>query len=372
MEDEPLFDKPEESRTKRLEDAIREWESLLTYIANGVIVTDEQGTTKVINPPAKKVLNLPLDIIVVDNIMLRDKLGFNPIEILTENKKEVLKREVSISGRTYEVIVSTLQDESKVLMGTLLNFLDISQEKEFETRKADFITMVVHDLKSPITVVKGGTEAMLGELVGGLTEAQKAMLLGVQEAGNRAIELIEDFLELSKLESQQTKLELSVTEIPQLILRSLVSVQLLAQQKNLVLTHQIEENLPPALAETGKLERVLINLLTNAIKFTPEQGQIEVHVKVAEYALGPGGAKKRMVQIGVRDTGPGITPEEKNFIFEKYGQTKIGKSFEYRGTGLGLAICKMIVEAHNGKIWVDSEPGRGSTFSFAIPVAERG
>lgn len=358
-------------RTKSLEKANKEMESLLTNMVGGVIMTDNQGVVKVINPYAKKLLGLSEDVSYSNKEFLKNKLGVNPVKILQENEQDVLKREVSIFGRTYQIIASAIRDESKALVGTVLIFLDITQEKELEELKTDFMTMIVHDLKAPMTVIKGGTELVLSELANTITENQKAVFLDIRTASNRVISLIEDFLDLAKLRSQRITLKLHPLDVSELILRALMDVHLLTQKKNLKLVHKIEENLPPALAEAEKLERVLVNLLSNAIKFTPESGQIEVHARLAEQASDPDNSKRKFIQIDIRDTGPGIDPEEKEFIFEMYRQTKMGKSSEHKGTGLGLAICKMIIDAHGGKIWVDSKPGKGSTFSFVIPVVER-
>lgn len=362
-------------RTRSLEKANKELESVLTNMANGVIMTDDQGTI-VINRPAKKLLGLTVEMGSLDRGFLKSRLGINPAEVLLENllennKEEVLEREVPISGRIYRVVISAVRDESKALVGTVLIFIDITQEKELEELKADFTTMIVHDLKSPMTVVKGGAEILLGGMIGEVTEKQKAILSDIREASNRVIALIDDFLDLSRLGSQQIKRDFHTTDVSQLILRTFMEIRVLIQKKNLILTHQIEEGLPLVLAEAKNLERVLVNLLNNAIKFTPEEGHIEVQARLTSQDFGARDPGKRFVQIDVSDTGPGIDPEEKELLFEKYRQTKTGKSSGYKGTGLGLAICKLIVEAHGGKIWVDSHPGRGSTFSFTVPVAER-
>jgi two-component system sensor histidine kinase ResE len=356
----------------RLEQEKKELESLLTHVLPGALLVDRQGTIKIINSSAKKILKLPADTEFVESSFLKNVLGFNPVELLIESKKEIIKKEVRISEGTYQVMVSGVRDEFQALTGAVVVILDITEEKKLQEREADFIAMIVHDLKSPMTVIKGGAEVILNQVIGGITEEQKAILFDIQSASERAIGLIDNFLELSQLEFRQRKLDLRKVNMEELILKALMAIHLLAQKKNLVLTHHIEENLPPALGEAEKLERVLVNLLNNAVKFTPEGGQIEAKVRLVQLPEEQGEFKKRrMIQVDISDTGPGVAMEDQELIFEKYQQAKVGRSQEYRGTGLGLAICKMIIDAHNGKIWVHSEPGRGSTFSFLIPVAEQ-
>ncbi len=355
-----------------LEEINKGLKSLFTSMIPGALLVDNRETVKIINPSAKKILGLSVDTEFVDSSFLKNTLGFSPLELLIESKKEIIKKEIRISEKIYQTIISAVRDESQALMGAVVIILDVTEEKKFQEREADFLAMIVHDLKSPMTVIKGGTEALLSEVIGSLTGEQKAILFDIQGASERAVELINNFLELSQLEFRQMKLELRGINICELILKALMEVHLLAQRKSLVLTHHLEENLPPVLGEAEKLERVLVNLLNNAVKFTPEQGQIEVKARLIELPAEQEELKKRrMIQVDISDTGPGVAVEDRELIFEKYQQAKIGRSPEYRGTGLGLAICKMIIEAHNGKIWVHGEPGRGSTFSFIVPVAEQ-
>jgi signal transduction histidine kinase len=355
-----------------LEEINKDLKSLVTSMIPGALLVDNREIIKIMNPSAKKILGLPVDTEFVEGSFLKNTLGFSPMGLLIESKKEIVKKEIRISERIYQTIISAVRDESQALLGVAVVILDITEEKKLQEREADFLAMIVHDLKSPMTVIKGGTEALLSEVIGGLTQEQKAILFDIQSSSERAIELINNFLELSQLEFRQMKLELRRVNICELILKALMEIHLLAQRKNLVLTHHLEENLPPVLGEAEKLERVLVNLLNNAVKFTPEQGQIEVKARLVEWPSEQEELKKRrMIRVDISDTGPGVAVEDRELIFEKYQQAKIGRSPEYRGTGLGLAICKMIIEAHNGKIWVHGEPGRGSTFSFIVPVAEQ-
>jgi len=173
------------------------------------------------------------------------------------------------------------------------------------------------------------------------------------------VDLVSDFLDLSRLEAGRIDLVRQEVSLEQLIQNSLDNYTVLAQGKKISLRSNVDPALPQIKADPRRLDQVLSNLLHNAIKFTGEGGQIEV---------GAGGQNGKETRVWVKDTGAGIAPDELGLIFEKYRQSASGKTSIHKGTGLGLVICKMIVEAHQGKIWAESEEGKGTTFSFSIPI----
>ncbi|OGQ92799.1 MAG: hypothetical protein A2253_06215 [Deltaproteobacteria bacterium RIFOXYA2_FULL_55_11] len=172
------------------------------------------------------------------------------------------------------------------------------------------------------------------------------------------MDLVNDFLDLSKLEVGHIDLVKKEVDLKQLIQNAVDNYLVLAQERKISLKSRIAEGLAEIAADPRRLDQVFGNLISNAIKFTPEGGEIEVGAD-QENGLG--------VKVWVRDNGVGIAPEEIGQIFEKYRQTTSGKESKHKGTGLGLVISKMIVEAHGGKIWVESEEGKGTTFAFTIP-----
>lgn len=230
--------------------------------------------------------------------------------------------------------------------------------KEVERMKADFYSLMSHELRTPLTSIREGTNMLLEGLGGEVTEKQGELLVIIAEESSRLIDLVSRLLELSKLEAGQLTINLSRTELSPLIARSIREMVPLAAAKNITIESDIEE-IPPVNAEPERILQVLRNLLGNALKFTPSGGR----VRVALCRTGDG------VSVSVTDTGPGIPEEEVCLVFEKFRQASPpASSHKFQGTGLGLAIVRHIVQAHGGRVWVESEVGQGSTFTFVLPV----
>jgi PAS domain S-box-containing protein len=223
----------------------------------------------------------------------------------------------------------------------------------------DFTAMIAHDLRSPLSNVIGVGEMMSAGLFGPINDEQKKWLGKVVETGRGLVNLTSDFLDVSKLESGRIDLGREEVNLSRLVNGVLQSYHLQAQEKKIRLRGGIDAPTTPFQADTRRLEQVLNNLLSNALKFTPEGGGVELGASVD-------GAEAK---IWVKDTGVGIAPEELGRLFEKYKQSRSGKTSKHQGTGLGLVICKMIVEAHGGKIWAESEVGKGTMFTFTIPIS---
>ncbi|MBI2087481.1 MAG: GAF domain-containing protein [Deltaproteobacteria bacterium] len=225
---------------------------------------------------------------------------------------------------------------------------------------ADFTAMIAHDLRSPLTAVVSEAAMLEDGLYGPVSEEQKRRLAKIQAHSRNLVDLVNDFLDLSKLEAGRVDLVKQEVNLGDLIQDSLDNHLLLAQSKKIALRTCVDPGLPRVIADPRRLGQVLSNLLSNAIKFTPEGGQIDVSAGKND-ATG--------VEVWVKDTGLGISPEEIRSLFEKYAQTRSGQTTKSKGTGLGLAICKMIVDAHGGRIWAESEEGKGTTVRFTIPYA---
>ena len=228
-----------------------------------------------------------------------------------------------------------------------------------EKEKADFTAMIVHDLRSPLTAVTGAASILEEGLAGPVSEEQKKWAVKIQAGARTLLDLVNDFLDLSKLEAGRIELNKEEVDLNQLIRNSLDNYLVLAKDKKISLNNRVAPAPPRLKADARRLDQVLANLLSNAIKFTREGGEIEV------------GASKETseeIKVWVKDNGVGIPAPELGLLFEKYRQTTSGKTAKQKGTGLGLVICKMIVEAHGGKIWVESKEGEGTTFFFSLPI----
>lgn len=237
--------------------------------------------------------------------------------------------------------------------------------QELEKLRDSLTHMIVHDLRTPLTSFLTGLQSV--EYMGALTDEQAECLELSINGGETLLSMINDLLDVSKMESGALVLDCQKISASELAARSLQQVAALAREKNLQILSQIAPDLPVLEGDTEKLGRTLVNLMGNAIKFTPE-GR-EITLSISHHAR-----PDRMPSFvfSVSDSGEGIPSEDFERIFEKFGQVDSGNHSDKRGrkmsTGLGLTFCKMVVEAHGGRIWLESEIGRGSNFMFAIPI----
>jgi two-component system sensor histidine kinase BarA len=231
--------------------------------------------------------------------------------------------------------------------------------KELDHLKSTFVSVVSHELRTPMTSIKGYVENLLDGLAGALTDKQTRSLERVKHNIDRLTRMINELLDLSKIEAGRLELHLAPIDVVDLVEDVVENYRATARQKSIMLRAVLHAPLPMVRADTDKLHRVLINLVHNAIKFTPEGGEILVEV-------GTRGAD--FVEVTVIDNGNGIPPNELDKIFDKFYWSK-SAPVEARGAGLGLAIAKNLIELHGGSIRVESVLGKGSRFSFTVPVA---
>jgi len=262
--------------------------------------------------------------------------------------------------------VSPINDKAGNITAFLHLAKDITEKKRYEQRlkeldrmKSDFVSNVSHELRTPLTAIKASVDNMLDGITGPLGEKQARYLTRIKSNTDRLARLINDLLDLSRIEAG--KIDLKPTRLPLATLTKEVAETLrpVAVEKLISLEVASPDIGMTAWADRDKVVQVLMNLISNAVKFTPQHGKVTL-------AIQKNG--NEWVQISVADTGPGILPEEANKIFAKFYQIAQMDKQKAKGTGLGLAISKALVEMHGGKIWVESEVGRGSTFSFTLPA----
>jgi protein-histidine pros-kinase len=225
--------------------------------------------------------------------------------------------------------------------------------------QADFSAMIAHDLRAPLSNIIGATGIMENGLVGAMNEGQKKWTGRIKTNASSLIELVNDFLDVSKIEAGKIDISCEPTDVKELIVNARENHLPIANDKKIALTSESDPSLPRIDADARRLDQVLNNLLSNSLKFTPAGGTIRIRA-VPEDGTG--------IRVEVTDTGAGISRDEIDGLFQKYRQTESGKKSQHKGTGLGLVICKMIVEAHGGTIRVESEAGKGTTFSFTLPL----
>ncbi len=224
--------------------------------------------------------------------------------------------------------------------------------------KSEFLANMSHELRTPLNAILGFSEVLAQGMFGAVNEKQAEYLHDILESGRHLLSLINDILDLSKVEAGRMELELSEFDLPQAIQTALTLVRERALRRGIEIHHAIDDRLVVIRADERKVKQVLLNLLSNAIKFTPEGGRIDVRAA----------PKDGLVVVSVADTGIGIAVEDLETIFQEFRQVGTADK-KAEGTGLGLALAKKFVELQGGRIWVVSEPGRGSTFTFSLPAS---
>jgi signal transduction histidine kinase len=215
-----------------------------------------------------------------------------------------------------------------------------------------------HELRTPLNAIIGFSEALMDKMFGEVSDKQLDYLKDIHESGKHLLALINDILDLSKIEAGRMELELSNFHLPTAISNALVLVRERAVRHGVQLGSEIDSRLGDFQADERKVKQVLLNLLSNAVKFTPDGGRVDVTAKL----------DTEFVEIAVRDTGAGIAAEDQSSLFEEFKQVGKDTARRAEGTGLGLALTKRFVELHGGKIRVESAPGKGSTFAFTLPM----
>jgi signal transduction histidine kinase len=224
--------------------------------------------------------------------------------------------------------------------------------------KSEFLANMSHELRTPLNAIIGFSEAMMEQMFGELNEKQLDYQKDINESGKHLLSLINDILDLSKIEAGRMELELSTFHLPTALSNAVTLIRERAQRHGIALGVEIDEGLGEFQADERKVKQILLNLLSNAVKFTPDGGRVEVSAKL----------DTDKVEISVKDTGVGITPEDQASLFEEFKQLGKDSSRRGEGTGLGLALTKKFVELHGGAMRVESAPGKGSTFMFSLPL----
>jgi len=234
---------------------------------------------------------------------------------------------------------------------------DKSRQLETASRhKSEFLANMSHELRTPLNAIIGFSEVLSERMFGEINQKQSEYLGDILESGRHLLSLINDILDLSKIEAGRMELEPSDFNLPGAIENTLVLIRERAQRRGIALERTIDGRLGTIHADERKVKQVLLNLLSNALKFTPEGGRIDVLA----------GIRDGVAEIAVKDTGVGIAPEDQESVFEEFRQVGVA-SKKVEGTGLGLAISRKFIELHGGKIWVKSQIGKGSTFTFTLP-----
>jgi PAS domain S-box-containing protein len=278
-------------------------------------------------------------------------------ESAEESKQKVLLLRSREQDYYFNVVIKIIRDLDAGINSIVVLFQNITQIKQLEKVKTDFVAAVSHEFKTPLTSIMMGLSLLHDEKIGSLNEKQLETLRMIEEEGETLTTLVTDLLEVLRLDSGRSIFKIRPVSVEELIAKSVKKFLDTAESKEVSLTYEADENLPKVSADPEKITWVLNNLITNALKYTNAGDQILVNAMV----------KHQKMLITVKDTGMGIPPGYQDKLFDKFTQVK-SYDLEVRGTGLGLAIAKEIVEANGGEIWYESALDSGSAFTFTLPL----
>lgn len=361
--------------------------AILDSTADGILMTDMHGIVLTANPMSAQIIG-------VDEQSLIGRALDDVLETLSARAQEVVSRPwgngdhtgdgdapVFVSEFTFgqaphrfsRLLMLPVRDANDVIYGRLAVLRNITQEKELEQLREDYTSMLVHDLRAPLTSIMNGIMMVQRQLVGPVNDQQQELLKIAYQGSTTMLALINNLLDISKMEQGSLVLDLKPLAPYAIIDRAIERLQVSAHSQHVRIEQQLSAHLPLMEADDEMIVRVLQNLLDNAIKFSPNGAAVTLGVDFsgAHHPLPQEVPLKLPIDEGnwlifwIQDRGRGIPPAYHKRIFEKFGQVRGQK---VRGTGLGLTFCKLAIEAHSGRIWVESEEGQGSVFAFALPL----
>ncbi|MEM7118970.1 MAG: ATP-binding protein [Chloroflexota bacterium] len=332
-------------------------ETVLIHMSDGAIIVDSDGYVLLNNPATNRILNIPN----------REIVGRSLAEVVRHHQLIALWQRCQRTGEEQtaaveigrELFLQAVITPFPEQNGYLMMLHDLTQVHVLQTVRRDFISNVSHELRTPLASLRAVVETLQDGAVDHPDVARR--FLGRAEVEVSTLtQMVEELLELSRIESGQVPLKLEKTAVSSLVLIPLDRVRHMAQRENIALILDLPARLPHVLADAGRVQQVVTNLLHNAVKFTLENGRITITATVKK--------KENAVHIQVTDTGAGIPEEDLPRIFERFYKSDRARTRGAGGTGLGLAIARHIIQAHNGRIWAESEEGKGSTFYFSLPI----
>jgi signal transduction histidine kinase len=368
------------------EKAVSQSTAILQSLSDGVIVCDQNGAVITVNLAAEKILDRPIDELVTWNLgdLLRRLLGRRdgelPLDDLLKHpwdertQPRTLSTTFQIGPRTISVTLDPVISTKEELLGAVAVFRDRTREVESDRLKTEFIGTVSHELRTPMTSIKGFTQLLTMGNLGPVNETQKEFLNIIQSNAERMIAIINDLLDITKIETGSVELEIRPIHVAETLSKVLLDLQAKVHERQQTLTLSLPAGLPLVRADAHRFNQILFNLVSNAVKYTPRGGSITIEAREVSAEAVPederdGLRPGRYIQIDVRDTGVGIAPDDVPRIWERFYRTENPLKVEAGGTGLGLSLVKPLVRLLGGRIWVESRINVGSTFSFVLPAA---
>jgi NtrC-family two-component system sensor histidine kinase KinB len=365
-------------------------QAILDSMTEAVLLIDSDGMLRLANPRARTLLDLDpdkltgrqiRDILSESSMQFAEKLGLqtNMLRGLTlglmagtwkpEHELTQYDRQILGQHRFFERADVAIEGEGGRALGWLMVIKDMTEEREVAQAREDLTSMIVHDLRSPLTAINA-TLKLINNIATNddalSREVLKQTTTTASQAVRKLLNLVNSLLDVSKMESGTISLERETGSLHRLAETVITDLKPLAEEMEVALENRVDAALPPLNVDMDKIERVILNLMDNAIKFTPSDGQVYINALLDEEAKS-NGASEKFVQVRVVDSGPGIPDDYKEALFDRFVQIK-EQAGRRRGTGLGLTFCKLAVEAHGGRIWIEDNPEGGAVFVFTLPV----
>lgn len=359
IQNSKLFQKAisEEKRTR----------TIIEHMADGVLLLNRSGTIITVNPALSKLLNLKTEDIVGQNI--NDKNLDEKIKLLCSPAKKgsiadaFVTSEVTLPGEntpTLQIYTNTIYNDHRHKIGEIRVMHDVTQERILERMKDDFVSTISHELRTPLFSIQGFVRLILSGDVQD-EKTQHEFLTIIERQANHLSDLVSNLLDLNRLASDALPIDKVPVQISDTINLTVAKLHSLSRKKRVQIKGKLPAKLPLVLGDPQRLEQVFTNLIGNAIKFTPQKGQVLVSAK----------ATSNSIIISIADTGIGIAAEELDRIFGKFYQVEEHSTRSAEGSGLGLHISKQLVRKHQGKIWAESKIGKGSTFFVELPIFKK-
>ncbi len=342
-------------------------QAIIESVSDGVVVVDSSGTLILVNTAAEGVLGRSREQMLGWQLSsLAAALGESALPWVRAMQESLggdgtHEERIELGERTISIILSpvSLSGEAQGLVNVLR---DVSRDVEINRAKSAFVSIVSHELRTPMTAMKGYVDIILRGMAGPIGDEQRQFLQIVRSNIDRLTDLVNDLLDLSHIETGRMRLTFGPVSLHDTVADVLRTLHARVDEKKHTLEVWVSPTLPPVRADGSRLTQILINLIGNAIAYTPPGGHITISAR----------ADDRFAVVEVTDTGVGIAPEDQRRVFERFFRADNAAVREAKGTGLGLPIVQSLVEMHGGRIWVHSEgvPGKGSTFSFTLPLWE--
>ncbi len=337
-------------------------ESMVQGMSEGVLMFNNSGQLVLINPRARIILGLDSEKLI-DNERLKTSPQFNVYELYEEAQKGdgSLVKDINLEiprSIVIRVEIEPIKDIEGKRLGTVVIIRDITRHKEMEQMGREFIANVSHEFRSPLNTIIAYIERIGGGKLGAITPKMGNAAQIIQKNLNRLNRFINDLLDLSKLDSGKVLMKFEPVDIKKVVNDAIEILRKFAEEKNIKINIKKARKVPPIYADSVRITQVLVNLIHNAIKFSPSGASVDIGWE----------EKGDEVHTVVEDKGSGIALEDRETVFDRFRQLEQSTSGKSEGTGLGLAISKEILLQHSGRIWVESEVGKGSRFMFALPI----